>query len=128
MNIKKIGIVAATVLAAFSLAACQQPKVADHLLNMTYEEKEDAVAIAYGGRTYFPYGTVDKIDLSTQIGVIDKDQNDCVYEYKDYLDEDWIAEMYHSGEMDNPMLYKEESVTVIPDELLPISQYRDMNK
>ena len=49
-----------------------------------------------------------------QIGIVDGDKNDWIFTYKDYPETDWLIEYYHSGLMDGPFLFREESVTEIP--------------
>jgi hypothetical protein len=113
---KKVLLVFLTVSMILSICACSKQEVAD-MANLTTEDKDGYVAITWDERTYVPYTAISKKDCGKQIGIIDNDENDKVYEYKDYSSEMWIAEMYISGEMDAPMLFREVDVTDIPEGL-----------
>jgi hypothetical protein len=106
------------LLSASMMVACcacsKQDTSAQDLADMTTTDNSEYVSIVWDGRTYVPYTSIAKSDCGNQIGIVDGDSNDKVYEYKEYSTEDWIAEMYVSGEMDAPMLYREIDVTDIP--------------
>jgi hypothetical protein len=116
-------VLAALLLVSFRACSAQgttgTQEVADvqELANITMVDQGDYAAIVWDGRTYVPYTAIAKKDCGKQIGILDDDKNDKVYAYKDYSTEMWIAEMYISGEMDGPMLYREINVTDIPEGL-----------
>lgn len=93
------------------LCSCTKADLAD----MAYAEKEGYAAIEWEDRVYVPYSAVDKSYMGKQIGITDGDKNDGVYEAEGLSPDEWIISYYKSGEMDNPMLMKEESVTDIPE-------------
>jgi hypothetical protein len=114
---KKALLMFLTVIMIVSICACSNQEVTD-MANMTTEDKDDGyVAIIWDERTYVPYTAISKSDCGKQIGIIDNDEYDKVYEYKDFSSDMWIAEMYISGEMDEPMLFREINVTDIPEGL-----------
>jgi hypothetical protein len=113
---KKVLLIFLTVIMILSICACSKQEVAD-MANMTTDDKDGYVAIVWDERTYVPYTAISKKDCGKQIGIIDNDEYDKVYEYKDYSSEMWIAGMYISGEMDAPMLFREVNVTDIPEGL-----------
>lgn len=59
-------------------------------------------------------GRYEKSDCGAQIGIVDGDKEDKVYQYKEYSAEQWIINAYT---MDGAMLYREINVTEIPDGL-----------
>ena len=85
--------------------------------NMTTESNDDYVSIIWEGRTYVPFCAVDNDEKGVQIGIVNGDKNDQVYEYKGYSSDDWIISFYKSGEMDTSMLMKEVNVKEIPNNL-----------
>jgi hypothetical protein len=113
---KKVLLMFLTIMMILSICACSKQEVAD-MANMTTEDKDGYVAIIWDERTYVPYTAISKSDCGKQIGIIDDDEYDKVYEYKGYSSDMWIAEIYISGEMDSPMLFREINVTDIPEGL-----------
>jgi hypothetical protein len=113
---KKVVLNFLTVIMILSICACSKQEVVD-MANLTTENQDGYVVIIWDERTYVPYTAISMGDCGKQIGIIDNDEYDKVYEYKDYSSEMWIAEMYISGEMDSPMLFREINVTDIPEGL-----------
>ncbi|MCM1143429.1 MAG: hypothetical protein NC318_05605 [Blautia sp.] len=101
--------------AVIILCACGKRE--QELENMTTEVKDDYAAIIWEGKTYVPYCAISKKDCDDQIGIVDDDEDNRVYEYKGYSSDEWIVNSYISGLMDGCMLYKEISVSNIPDGL-----------
>jgi hypothetical protein len=116
---KKIVSIFLAVIIMLSLCACSKQETADteKLENMTTEDNGSYVSIIWDGRTYVPYSAISKGDCGEQIGIINGDENDKVYAYENCSTEMWIAEMYVSGLMDAPMLFREINVTEIPEGL-----------
>ena len=85
--------------------------------NMTTEINDDYVSIIWQERTYVPFCAIDNDEKGVQIGIVNGDKNDQVYEYKGYSSDDWIISFYKSGEMDSSMLMKEVNVKEIPNNL-----------
>lgn len=94
----------------FSLCACTQQQLAD----MTTEVHDGYAAIVWEGKTYVPYCAVSKADCGAQIGIVDGDKNDRVYEYKGHSADEWLINSYV---MDSAMLLREINVSNIPDGL-----------
>lgn len=109
---KAISLLSMLLVLALSLCACAQRELAD----MTSEVHEDEgySAILWEGRTYLPYCAIAKSDCGEQIGILDGDKDDRVYEYKGHSTEEWIISSYV---MDGAMLMRESTVTNIPEGL-----------
>ncbi len=99
------------LLSIFILCSCQKTD----LIAMTSVNTEEYRAIEWANRVYVPYSPADKTDMGKQIGIVDNDKNDCVYEAEGLPAEEWIMSYYKSGEMDSPVLMKEKNVTDIPE-------------
>ena len=96
------------------------------LENMTTQNTDNYVSIIWEDRTYIPFCAIDNGEKGIQIGIVNGDKNDRVYEYRAHSTDEWIISFYKSGEMDNSMLMKEINVTEIPDNLQ--SDYKWDNK
>jgi hypothetical protein len=107
---KKILSMLLIAIMILSLCACSKQELAD----MTTEVYDDYSAIVWEDKTYVPYCAISKTDCGAQIGIVDGDKDDRVYEYKGYSTDEWIINYYV---MDSAMLYREINVTIIPDGL-----------
>ncbi len=94
-----------------SLCACSKQ---EEMAEMTTQAHEDYSAIVWENKVYVPYCAVSKAACGKQIGTVDGDQDDRVYEYKGYSADEWIVNAYV---MDSAMLCRELNVTNIPDGL-----------
>ncbi len=95
----------------FLLCACSQ----QDLENMASETGDEYAAIVWGDKTYVPYGALaDHDKLGKQIGIVDGDKDNRVYEYKGYSVDEWIINAF---DHDGAMLLREINVTDIPDGL-----------
>ena len=112
---KKLIYFISLCLMVIILSACMNRS--NQLENMTTQESNDYVSIIWEDRIYVPFCAIDNSERGAQIGIVDGDKNDQVYEYKNYSTEDWIISFYKSGEMDSSMLMKEINVKEIPDNL-----------
>jgi hypothetical protein len=121
---KKLIYFISLCLITIMLSSCGQSN--KKLENMTTRENNEYVAIVWGNRTYIPFCVVDNSEQGVQIGIVNGDKKDQVYEYKGYSTDDWIISFYKSGEMDSSMLMKEINVTEVPDYLK--SNYKWNNK
>ena len=92
-----------------SLCACSQQDLED----MTSETGDGYATIVWGDKTYVPYGTLaDYGELGKQIGIVDGDKDNRVYELKGYSANEWIVNAFTH---DSAMLFREINVTDIPD-------------
>lgn len=107
---KRISSMFLIAIMILSLCACSKQELAD----MTTEMHDDYTAIVWEDKTYVPYCAISKTDCGEQIGIVDGDKDDKVYEYKGYSTDEWIINYYV---MDSAMLYREINVTNIPDGL-----------
>lgn len=92
------------------LCACSGQEIAD----MATVVNDDYCAIVWEDRTYILYCAISKSACGEQIGIVDGDKDDRVYEYRGYSAEEWIINSYVR---DSAMLYREVDVTSIPDGL-----------
>lgn len=97
------------------LSACSQKN--SKLENMTTKSSDDYVSIIWEDRVYIPFCAISNSEQGAQLGIVNGDKNDKVYEYKGHSSDDWIISFYKSGEMDGSMLMKEINTTKIPDNL-----------
>lgn len=75
-------------------------------------------ALVWQGRTYVPYCPAGKIALGRRIGgSADGDFREDYYACEGYSEQEWLIAFPRSGLMDSPMLYREQSVWDIPEEL-----------
>ena len=102
-----LSFVAIIILAA-SLCACFQNDLAE----MTSGEGDGYATIVWGDKTYVQFGALSAYgERGKQIGIVDGNKDDRVYELKGYSADEWIV---NSFPHDPGMLLKEESVTDIP--------------
>ena len=101
-------------LMSIILCSCSTNNKSD---NFSRSLSDDYAAIILDNKTYVPFCAVDNKYRGRQIGIVDNDDCDQVYEYKGYSTDDWIISFYKSGKMDNSMLMREVNVTDIPDNL-----------
>ena len=93
----------------FPLCACSGQDLED----MASGEGDGYATIVWGDRTYVPYGALSEYgERGKQIGIVDGDKDNRVYELKGYSVDEWIV---NSFPYDAAMLLKEVNVTDIPD-------------
>jgi hypothetical protein len=93
----------------FSLSACSK----QNLEEMTSGMGDGYATIVWGDKTYVPYGALSEYgDKGEQIGIVDGDKDDKVYECKGYSVDQWIVNAYSN---DSAMLYREVGVADIPE-------------
>lgn len=92
-----------------SLCACSQQNLED----MTSGTGDGYATIVWGDKTYVPYGALaDYGERGKQIGIVDGNKDDRVYELKGYSADEWIVNAFTH---DAAMLFREINVTDIPD-------------
>lgn len=111
-------------LTTIMLSSCGQNN--KKIENMETQESNDYLSVIWRDKAYVPFCVVDNKERGIQIGIVNGDKKDQIYEYKDYSTEEWIISFYKSGEMDTSMLMKEINVTKIPNNLQ--SDYEWNNK
>lgn len=93
----------------FSLCACSRQDLED----MASGEEDGYATIVWGDRIYVPYGALAAYgERGKQIGIVDGDKDNRVYELKGYPVDEWIV---NSFPHDAAMLLREVNVTDIPD-------------
>lgn len=108
---KRLLSIVLSIFVIAALCSCSGRELAD----MTTVVNDDYAAIVWEDKTYVPYCAVSKSDRGEQIGIVDGDKDDRVYEYKGYPADEWII---NSLVMDGgAMLCREITVTDIPEGL-----------
>ncbi len=108
---KRLFYIFTMTILLFSLCGCLKGKIAD----MTTEVHDDYAAIVWENKTYVPYCVISTSDCGEQIGIVDGNKDDRVYEYKDYSADEWIINrLIVDG---GALLYKEINVIDIPEGL-----------
>jgi hypothetical protein len=80
---------------------------------MTSGTGDGYATIVWGDRTYVPYGALSAYgERGNQIGIVDGEKDNKVYECKGYPVEQWIV---NALPHDAAMLFREINVTDIPD-------------
>lgn len=93
----------------FSLCACSR----QDLEYMTSGTGDGYAAIVWNDKTYVPYGALSAYGTrGKQIGIVDGDKDNRVYELEGYSVDKWIV---GSFPYDAAMLYREMNVTNIPN-------------
>jgi hypothetical protein len=106
---KKILSILVIVGLIISLSACSQQNLED----MTSGSGDGYATIVWGNKTYVPYGALSAYgERGKQIGIVDGDKDNKVYECKGYPVGQWIV---NALPHDAVMLYREIDVTDIPD-------------
>lgn len=105
------------IMAMLVLSACGTEKKPDKLQTYTSGTNDDYAYITIDDKVFVPFVAVDNADRGNWIGIVDGDENNRIYEYKDYSSNEWIISFYNSGEMDGSMLMREQSVKKYPDNL-----------
>jgi hypothetical protein len=106
---KKILSLTLIVVTIISLCSCSQ----QNMENMTSGTGNGYGTIVWGDRTYVPYGALTEYgERGKQIGIVDGNKDDRVYECKGYSAEEWIVS---SLPHDAAMLYREIRVTDVPN-------------
>lgn len=97
------------------LSACR--KDGEVLENMVSRKDGECRAILWEGRIYVPYTQIPNRERRRQLGIVDGDEQNQVYAWKEYPATQWLISFYHTGCMDSSMLMREITVTEIPEQL-----------
>lgn len=68
------------------LSSCSKSN--NKLESMTTGDNSEYVSIIWQGRTYSPFCAIDNGERGLQVGIVDGDKNDQVFEYKGYSKDD----------------------------------------
>jgi hypothetical protein len=74
-------------------------------------------AILYEGREYLPYCLVSGKERSTYLGYLEGDDMEEIYKYSGYSAREWLLNYLDAGSDKKALLYRERSVTEIPEGL-----------
>ena len=99
------------------ITACGGPEEATNIADYTSGDTDQYVYVTLNGNVFVPFCAVSNADRRRQIGIVNGDPKDQIYEYKDYPSDQWIISYYESGAMDSSMLMKEKSISEYPDGL-----------
>ena len=106
-------ILAFVLLIALSASLCACSVQNSDLADMTTGHGDGYVTVIWGDKTYVPYGALSAYGKrGKQIGIVDGDKNDRVYECKGQSPEEWIVTALPH---DAAMLLREIDVTAIPE-------------
>ena len=110
---KRITVIGILVCLIITLCSCRKNK--EDLEDMSTLDTGKYQAIVWNDKTYVPYCAISNSERGKQIGIVNGDKNNRIYQYSSYPVEEWMISFYHSGEMDSSMLMRELSVTEIPE-------------
>lgn len=85
------------------------------IARMETDVTDQYAAIAWDGRYYVPFCPIDASVCGRQIGIVDGDDQEKVYEFKEHSVNEWIVSAHPPH--DEAMLYRELQVRTIPDGL-----------
>lgn len=109
---KKFFSLVMVILLITLLCACSKQE--QELADMTTGIGDGYATIVWGDKTYVPYGALSVYgDRGKQIGIVDGDKDDRVYECKGYSTDEWIVTAFP---YDAAMLWREINVTDIPED------------
>lgn len=106
---KKSFYVLIILLVSF-LFGCKTKEYANYKtkLEINYE------SICFNDKIYVPYSASSRSDCGKQIGIVDNDEKDKVYEYKGLSSDEWIVNCYDDMG-DTFMLMREMNTKDIPE-------------
>lgn len=87
----------------------------EKLVNMVSLDGEEDRAIAWNGRIYVPYCEILESNCGRQLGIVNNNENDKVYEFKGYSIKKWIIN--NDDEINSIRLFKEKNEKEIPEGL-----------
>jgi len=113
------------VLIIPTLSSCSSQKEAPAVPYVAQENSElGCMELSYDGKIFRPYGVIGSSSLrDSKIGVSGGEDGEGVYSVKNHDSTQWILagdDVFMSG---GDMLYKEVSVTEIPEDLKQYKQY-----
>lgn len=111
MKMKLYNVIYLCIIISATFCACGTKQ---DLADMNTKEGDGYVAISWNDKTYVPYCAFSKNKCGRQIGIVDGDEDDKVFEYNGYSSDEWIIN-YYANNMDTVMLLREINVTDIPD-------------
>lgn len=112
---KRTIVLIITVLTTVLFASCSTDKLKGDLKEYGTGENESYTYITFDDKVFIPFSAVDNSRRGDQIGIVNGDKKDKIYEFKGFPSDEWIIEYYDSGEMDGSMLLRETSVTEYPE-------------
>lgn len=108
---KKLSLWLTVLISVLFLMSCTEKTYEN------YQEFQNGSVLKRGSITYSFYGPLpDDALRGMQIGIVDGDKKDKVYELKGLSSGDWIIE-YYDVDMSIYAVYKADTVTEIPDAL-----------
>lgn len=114
-EMRRINVLLIVMGGMLLLSACSDNSQNSSFADYGSGQNEKYTYITYGDKTYLPFSAVDSSDMGEQIGTVNGDKKDKIYEFRGFSSDEWIIELYESGEMDGAMLLREENVTDFPE-------------
>jgi hypothetical protein len=106
------------ILVCLLIILCSCGKNEKGLVNMSTLDKFGYRAIVWSHRVYVPYCDISNNERGNQVGIVNGNINEQIYEYSNHQVDDWIIWFFASGETDGwSILMRELSVTEIPNGL-----------
>jgi len=119
-----IRVLCVTIIASLLMTACGSSNAEEKIIedvsgldNYISGDNGQYVYVTLNDKVFVPYTTVSNSERGKQIGIVNGDSKNQIYEYKDYSTDEWIINYYDSGEMDGSMLMREENISNFPDGL-----------
>ncbi len=97
------------------LTACGSNDQSESLADYGTGDNGQYVYLTIDDKVFVPFSAVNNSDRGAQIGIVNGDGKDKIFEFKGLSPDEWIIEYYELGEMDGSMLLREENVTEFPE-------------
>ncbi len=126
-KLRKIIIFPLAFVCVLGLTACGKPPASD-AVEMTVDQEDDHMVVIWEDRRYVPFCAVSGKECGAQLGFLDGDENNRIYEYNGYSADEWLINAYIEGRyVLDPMLLREVSVNEIPDGLESEYQWNNLS-
>lgn len=102
------------LLLTMLLFGCSQKGI-DESLEFQSTKHDNEVYIVCDEMEYRYYGLSDRADMGERLGILDGDENDGIYSFRDFPTEDFIVEYLDSSLMDSPVLYRAINCAIEPE-------------
>ncbi len=114
-TIKRICLRLVVISWAMSLWGCGAEKQSGQVFSLKHND--GYVSILWEDREFVPYCAGSPEQRGEYLGYLAGDENDEVYGYRGAADTQWLINYLDSGMMNDTMIFREISVTDIPDGL-----------
>lgn len=112
---RNISLLLAIVTLSIMLSSCGHPASLESMEYVRHEDGNYGDQIKWGDSVYTIWSAMNTDLIDKQIGIIDGDKKEKVYNVRGYSSEEWLIHHYDVI-MSTYDLYKADSVTDIPEE------------